>query len=160
MVYEALEIIEAADRDILTWDAAARRQAVSHWLDFLAALERFMDPEWDVAAKPVSGTAPPPMQGIVYVSGEVDPETIPDPDARARYVQALKASKDYAQWYEVQYQLRQIEARAMLFVEHILAERFPATRSGRQELEELLATSALDDVRKGRLRALLPEQDP
>jgi len=159
MVYEAMEIIEAADRDIRTWDAAARRQAISRWLNFLASLERFIDPKWDEAAKPVRGTIPPAMEGIVYVSGEVDPESIPDPNARAQYVQALKASEDYARWYDVQYQLRQIEARAMLFIRQILAERFPATQSGRQELEELLATSGLDDVRKERLRAFLTEQD-
>jgi len=159
LVYQALENIQAFDRDILTWDATARRQAVSHWLRFLITLDRMIDPKWDAAAKPVEGTVPPSMQGIAYTSGQVDPETIPDPDQRARYVQALKASKDYARWYDLQYQLRHIEKRAMLFVEQILAERFPKSRSGRQELEELLAASPATAARKEWLRSLLPEEN-
>jgi hypothetical protein len=157
LIYEALEAVEAADLYILTWDAPARKQASEHWLRFLAALDRYIDPHWDPEKKPVQGISSPPAKDIAYATGEVDPETIEDPEERVQYVQALKASKEYARWYEVQFQLRRIEESAMLFLGHLLANKFPAPPAGRQELDELLAASPATDARKERVRALLPE---
>lgn len=159
LIYEALEAVETADRYILTWDAAARKQAVARWLRFLTALERYIDSHWDPEKKPVQGIPSPPARDIAYSTGEVNPETIEDPEAQAQYVQALKASKDYAKWYDVQFQLRRIEESALLFLGHLLANRFPPPPAGRQELEDLLAASPVTDAHKERLRALLPKQD-
>jgi hypothetical protein len=151
--YEAFETIEAAERDVPAGDVAARKRAVSHWLSFLAALDRNIDPTWNPKDVPVKGVAPPLPHGVVYPSGEVDPLTIPDPVARAEYERALKASKEYAKWYDVQFQLRRIEERAMRFVELLLAEKYTNSAEDRQELEELLAASPVNDLRKERLRA-------
>jgi len=159
LVYEALEMIEAADRDVMTWDATSWKQAISRRLHFLAGLDRIIDPQWDAEDKPVHGTTPPPTQGIVFGSGEVDPATIPDPAVRAEYERALKESKDYAKYYDVQFQLRRIDGRAMRFVESLLAEGFTASLPDRQVFEELLAASPVTVARKERLWALLPKQD-
>ncbi len=74
---------------------------------------------------------------------------------RAEYERTLKASKDYEKWYDVQFQLRRIDERAMRFVELLLAEKFAASPADRQEFEELLAASTVSDARKERLHALL-----
>ena len=155
LVYEALETLEAAEHDAPPGDVAARRRVVSRWLRFFAALDRNIDPMWDPKDVPVKGVTPPLSHGVVYGSGEVDPSTIPDPVARAQYEQALKASKDYDKWYRVQLQLQRIDERAMRFVGWLLAERYTDSPADRQEFEELLAASPMNDARKERLRALM-----
>jgi hypothetical protein len=151
LVHQALDLIEAAERDIPPGDTAARRQAVSRRLRFLAALDRHIDPQWNVDELPVMG-APPSTHGVVYGSSEIDPMTIPDPIERAEYERALKASRDYKWWYDLQYQLRRIEERAMRFLALFIAERYPDSPADRRELEKLLAESTVDEARKQRLR--------
>ena len=156
LVHEALDLIEAAERDVSIGDAAAREQAIRRRLDFFAGLDRHIDSRWDPKAVPVRGATPPLTHGIVYSTGEVDPASIPDPVVRAEYEQALKASKDYAKWYDVQFQLRRIDERAMRFVELFLAERYTNSEKDRYEFEALLATSPVSELRKERLQALGP----
>jgi hypothetical protein len=154
LVHEALSLIETAERDMPAHNTAARKQALLRRLRFFAALDRNIDPKWDLKNVPVQGTAPPLTHAMIYPSGEVNPSTIPDPSVRAEYERALKASKDYAKWYDVQFQLRGIDERAMLFVERLLAERYSQSPTDRQELEELLsAESQISDSRKKRLRS-------
>jgi hypothetical protein len=153
--YEAIEIVEAAVRDVPASDPADCRQAVSYWLHFLGALDQNIDPMWNVNDLPVKGAAPPPSEGVVYASGEVEPLTISDPAARAEYERALKASKRYDSWYRAQFQLRRIEQRAMRFVARLLSERYNLSDEDRQEFDKLLAASPVNDDRKNRLRALL-----
>ena len=75
-LYEALAIIEAAERQTTHSDPVGRRLAVARRLHFLAALGRHLDPRFDPADKPVVGAPPPPgYSGVVYPSGEVDPAT-------------------------------------------------------------------------------------
>ena len=154
LVLEALETIEAAERDMPIGDAAARKQALSRRLRFFAALDRNVDPQWDPKKVPVRGTTPPATHGMVYSSGEVDPSTITDPAVRAEYERALKASKDYQKWYDVQFQLRQIDQRALRFVERLLAERYTQSPADRREFDELLAASSVSEARKKQIRAL------
>jgi len=155
LVYAALDQVEAASREVLAGNAMARRPAVSRWLHFLAGLDGVIDPEWDVKKVPL-GVAPPPTGGEVYSSGEVDPATIADPVARAEYEEALKADKNYAKRYRAQLQLRRIDEIAMRFVERFLAERYTNSEPDRREFEALLTGSPINDLRKQRLRALMP----
>jgi hypothetical protein len=155
LVIEALEIVKAATRDVPIGDVAARKQAVSYWLLFLASLDRYVDPQWDPQRVPVKGVAPPPGHGVVHPSGEVDPATIPDPAARADYVRALKASSDYREWYLIQFQLRRLESDAVRSFELLLAERYSGSAQDRQELEELLAASPVSEARRDRGRAAM-----
>lgn len=154
-VLEALEAVEAAQRDLPDADVAARQRAVSHWLLFFAALDRHIDPQWHQPKVPVKGTAPPPTHGVVFPSGEVDPATIPDPVARAEYERALKTSRDYGAWYGVQFQLRRIEENATRLAELLLAERYTNSEADRLEFERLLAASTVNEQRRERLRALM-----
>lgn len=156
LVHEALDTIEAAERDMPVGDAAARKQALLRRLRFFAALDRNVDPQWDSMKVPVKGATPPVIHGIVYSSGEVDPSTIPDPAVRAEYERALKASKDYEKWCDVQFQLRQIDERAMRFVGRLLAERYTNSEGDKQEFDGLLAASPVNEQRKERLRGLMP----
>ena len=157
LVYEALDSIEAAEVATPVGDAAARKLAVSRRLGFFAELDRNIDPMWDSTDVPVKGVPAPLPHGMVYGSGEVDPATIPDPELRARYAQAVKVNKDENQRYFVQSQLRGIDERAMRFVERLLADRYTNSEGDRQEFEELLAASSVNDMRKERLRALVPK---
>ena len=155
-VLEALELVEAAEREVPVGDTAARKQALAQRLRFFAALDRNIDSKWDVNNVPVRGVKPPETGGMVYATGEVDPSTIADPSVRAEYERALAANKEYARWYDVQDQLRRIDERSMRFVELFLAERYTDSPADRTELEELLAAVPLSDARKAQLRALMP----
>jgi len=155
-VYEALNLIEAAEAPMPIEDVAARKVAVSRRLTFFAALDRNIDPTWDSTNVPVMGVPAPLPHGDVYGSGEVDPETIPDPEVRARYVEALKANKEEHQQYFVQSQLRSIDERALRFFERLLADRYTDSPADQAEFEELLAASSASDARKAQLRALMP----
>lgn len=157
LMYEALDAVEAAERDAAAEDAEARRRAVSRWLRFMAMLDRVIDPKWDAKNVPVKAVPPPSTDGAVYSSGEVDPATISDPAVRAGYEQELKDSRDYEKWYGVQFQLRRIDERAMRFVEWLLAERYTNSEEDRREFEELLAASPVNDQRKEKLRTSLPK---
>jgi hypothetical protein len=156
LVHEALDLIETAERSVSAADTAGRKQALSRRLRFFEALDRNIDPMWDPEDIPVKGVAPPLSHGAVYGSGEVDPATIADPAVRAEYERALKASKDYEKRYDIQFQLRRIDERSMRFVERFLAERYTNSQEDRREFEELLAASPINDLRKDKLRALVP----
>ena len=158
LVYEASDLIEATEQDVPAGDAAARQRAVSRWLRFLAALDRNIDPKWNLEDAPARCVTPPVSHGMVYSTGEVDPLTITDAAARTEYEQSLKASKHREKWYDIQYQLRGISERAMRFVELLLAERYTNSERDRQEFEELLAESPVNELRKEQLRVLIPRQ--
>jgi hypothetical protein len=156
LVHEALDLIEAAERNVPVGDTVARKQAIARRLQFFAALDRNIDPQWDANALPVKGATPPLTHGIVYSSGEVDPTTIPDLSVRAKYEQALKTSKDYAKRYDIQLQLRQIDDRAVRFVKLFLSEKYTQSLADQQEFEELLASSCVSAARKKQLRSFMP----
>lgn len=158
LLHETLELIEAAERAVPTGGRAEGREVLARRLRFLAALDRTIDPSWDLKKQPIKGAPLPSSHGVVYPSGEVDPSTIPDPVERAAYERALKASKDYEKWYDVQFQLRQIDERAMRFVERFVAERFARSPADMRVLEELLAESSVSAERKERLRNVVPDE--
>lgn len=154
LVIEALEAVEAVQRNVQAGDAAAHARVLSNWLQFFAALDRHLDPTWDPKKVPVKGAAPPPVHGVVFPSGEVDPSTIPDPAARAEYVKALKASADYREWFGVQLQLRRVDERAMRVLEQLFVQARRNSEEDERQLEQLLAASPVDQSRKERIRAL------
>lgn len=156
LALEALDLIEAAERDVPLDDTAARKAALAQRLRFFAALDRNIDPTWDVNKIPERPATPAETHGVISPFHEVDPSTVSDPVVRAEYERALKASKEYAKWYDVQDQLRRIDERSMRFVELYLSERYTDSPADRSELEELLAATPLSDARKAQLRMLMP----
>lgn len=137
-IHEALEAIMDAERDVPPGDKGARQRGVSRWLGFFAALDRTIDPKWDPKDEPAKVVPPPPSQGAVSASGEVDPATIPDPVARARYVQALKVGKERNAWYNLQLQLASIGGIATRAFGRLLADRYPGSPAERAEYEAVL----------------------
>jgi hypothetical protein len=155
-IVEALDALEAAERDLPLSDAEASARAVSRRLGFFEALDRTLDPRWDAQHAPPRGVAPPPSHhGAVFSSGEVDPAAIADPQERARYVQALRDNKDQNRRYSVQDQLRRVDERAMRFFGRLLIDRYGGSPAGQREFEHLLAAAPLGGRRRERLRALL-----
>ena len=130
-IWMALESVEAA-RDLPLW------------LQFFAALDGIIDPAFDPTFIPWQ-PQPPETKGIVYGTGEVDPETIEDPAVRAEYVRALKASKDYERHYSTQMQLRSIDERA-------LGNFGVFLRDHDVDAASALAAAPLSESRKQRLR--------
>lgn len=153
LLYRILDSMEAAESQIAMGDVAARNLAVARRLHFFLLLDSYMDPLWNPNDVPARGVPPPLSHGVIFSSGEVDPESIPDPEMREQYVQALKASKDAFRWYGIQAQLRRIDERAMLFFKQLLYDRYQNLQDDR-EFEELLVTSKISAVRRQRLRAL------
>jgi hypothetical protein len=160
LLYEILDSLQAAEAAIPVGDTAARKLAVTRRLRFFEVLDRSLDPTWNQNNPPPQGVPPPPVHGIVYSSGEVDPASIPDPEERARYVQALKANKDARRQYSVQFDLRRIDERAMLFFGRFLTDRYNESEHDRTEFEGLLAASAVNEARKAQLRALMARRGP
>ena len=155
-IYEVLDALEAAERDLPPSDAT-RRLAIERRLYFLAALDDHIDPRWDGARRPPVAAPPPPShQGPVYPTGQVDPSDIADPAERAEYERAVAVSKAYARWYDTQSQLRRIDERATRFLELLLREQYRDTAAERDEFEALLAASPLDEARRQAVRALFP----
>ena len=152
LIYQALDLVELAVRE-----TPQRARAVSCWLEFFAALDRNIDPHWDPKAVPAKGAKLPPDHGVVFPSGEVDPSTIPDPVERARYVEALKTSEDYARQYSIQLQLRRIDERAMRSFERLIGDTYTSSKQDRRELDELLSASPVGESRNQHLRALMPK---
>ena len=155
-VQEALDAIEAAERNMPVGDTAARKQAIARRLRFFAALDRNIDSTWDPRKVPTRGVPPPSPRGKVYPSGEVDPASISDPEVRTQYVEALKANKAENLRYSIQDQLRRIDERAMRFLAQMLTDRYTSSERDRRELEELLEASPASELRKESLRALMP----
>jgi hypothetical protein len=155
LIHQALDLVEAAQRDAEPSHAASCRGALSASLTFLAELDRHIDPAWDQAKDPVRGV-PPPVSGVrVYGTGEIDPADIPDPAIRARYIKDLKANKDYRAYYNVQFRLRRIDERAMSFLERFIQRCYTASPQDRSELDGLLAASFVTADRRNRLRHLI-----
>jgi hypothetical protein len=158
-IYEALEIVETAERDIPARDVAENKKALARWLSFFAGLDRSIDPHWDPNRLPVKGAPLPPDHGVVFPSGEVDPSTIPDPVERATYIEVLRTNKDYARRYSIQLQVRRIDERATRDFERLIAEKYATPEAARQEFEQVLAASPLSESRKKRLRGLMPKPE-
>ncbi len=155
LLYEILDSLEAAEAGMAVGDATARKRAVTRRLRFFAALDRQIDPTWNQKTPPPHGVPPPPAHGIVYGTGEVDPASIPDPEERARYGQALQANKNAQHRYAVQLELRRIDERAMLFFERFVRDRYETSAQDRKEFDELLAASPVTETRKEHVRALM-----
>jgi hypothetical protein len=103
-------------------------------VQFFAELDRNIDTTWDPKDVPRHGVQPPPASpGVVYSSGEIDPASIPDPQERARYVEALEENKKKNQQYSVQSQLRTIDERAMLFMQGLLTQSETNATKAREE---------------------------
>lgn len=155
LLYEILDSLEAAEAGIAVGDTTARKRAVARRLRLFAALDRHIDPTWNRKTPPPHGVPPPAAHGIVYGSGEVNPASIPDPEERARYVQALQANKDAQHRYSVQLELRHIDERARLFFDRFVTDRYGTSEQDRKEVDELLATSPVDEARKEYVRTLM-----
>jgi hypothetical protein len=158
LLYEALDLIEAAERDVRADDAAVAQQAFARRLRFLDALDRFIDPTWDPARPPVKGVPPPAdYGGVVFPSGEVDPLAIADPAVRAEYERALKANKNDRKAWDIQFQLRQIDERAMHHLARFVGEMGSQSGEVRRSFEDALARIPLTGPRKTRVQALMQE---
>lgn len=156
LIYQALDLVEAAQRDAEPSHAASCRAVLSASLMFLAELDLHIDSAWDQTKDPVRGV-PPPVSGVrVYVTGEIDPADIADPAIRARYIKDLKANKDYRAYYHVQFQLRRIDEHAMSFLERFIQWYYTALPQDRSELDGLLAASSVTANRRNRLRNFIP----
>lgn len=152
-VYEALESVSSIARDASAQDTAARARVTASWLAFLTGIDRVLDHAWTQGAAPVRGTTPPPDSGPVSAAGEVDPANIADLAERARYVDALKASKDYAKHYSTQIQLHRIDETAMQGFGEWIATRYPSSDPERASIEAAIASTTADEGRRSRLRS-------
>ncbi|MGF6778296.1 hypothetical protein [Paraburkholderia sp. GAS334] len=156
LIHQALDLVEAAQRDAEPSHAASCRDALSASLTFLVELDQHIDPAWDQAKDPVRGV-PSPVSGVrVYGTGEIDPADIPDPALRARYIQDLRANKEYRAYYNTQFRLRRIDESAMLFLERFIQRCYTASPQQRAEVDRLLAASSVTAERRNRLRNLVP----
>lgn len=154
LLQEALETIETAEQNAPAGDKSTRTQQLLRWLLFFATLDRHIDSKWGPNDVPITGVIPPPSDGKAYFSG-VDPSAIADPAARAQYEQTLKASKEYAERYRVQHELRRLDERAMRAAEKLITRKYADSPTNRQELIDVLTTAPVSELRKEQLRAFM-----
>ena len=153
-IFQALEEIRTAQSHTATGDLEGRKRVLSLTLDFLATLDRQIDPKWDPNNPPVR-RAPPPVPGLdVKPNGEVDPRKISDPETRARYERELKAIRDNLRHRSAQLELRRIDEQATDRLKLFVERCYPSS-ADRREFEELLEASSLSDARKKSLRKIV-----
>jgi len=154
LLYVALNEIEDVQRYAVPEHRDACRRGLSLLLSFMAELEPHIDAKWERKKVPPLGVPLPVPDLPVYGTGEVDPAAIADPAIRARYEQELKTNRENWVRYNVQFQLRGVEERAVDDLK-LFAERcFAGSSANRQEYEQLLNTSSLSDRLKKKFRKL------
>lgn len=148
---KAIRLVEQAAQTAPGWSGP-----LAQWLQLLATLDRHIDSGWDPDDVPVTASIPPPSSnGKAGFSG-IDPAAIDDTAARAQYEQALKASKDHAERYRVQHELRRIDADAMHAVETLARDRWTDSPENRKAFYDAVAAASVSESRKQRLRDLMP----
>jgi hypothetical protein len=158
LLQDALDMIEAVHQNMPISEGDPRKQVLSHWIRFLAALDQRIDPKWDPEDVPETGITPPPSHGVAYPSG-VDPAVISDPAVRAQYERDLDASKAKAERYSVQLALHRLDERAVDLMGRFLAEQYIGSPTDWQEFEELLVAVPMVEARKARLRAFMSKPE-
>jgi len=119
-VSDALDRVAAASSAASSAGQLDRAEVLDSWLGFLAELDRRVEPDWNPEQAPPFGVAPPPGHGPVLPSGEVDPDTIPDPAERASYVARLQAARAAVAHHTAQAALRQVGRQALpLFADFV-----------------------------------------
>ena len=89
-------------------NALLRKQKLSAWFAVLNEMDKKTIPNFDLADLPPMGAAPPP--GVSVPMG-VDPSAIQNPEARAKYQQAIKENAEKVKRYNLQYELSKLNPK-------------------------------------------------
>ena len=153
LLYTALNEVEDVHRDAPAEDREACKHGLWLLLNFMTALDKHIDPKWDPKKVPPRRASPPAGVDLPdTVNSQVDPASISDPVIRAQYEQDLQTTRENRQRYNVQFELRGIEERAIDDLKLFAEACFTGSSAERREFQALVDASSLTDARKKSVR--------
>jgi hypothetical protein len=126
-----------------------RTAVTSGYLTLFAAIDETM-PHLPPGKLPQISVLPPRVNGITYPAG-IDPRAISDPQARARYQQAIRENEAFTAQYLEAFSLRQVDARATILFSDFAHDAFNRTETDQSALRHQIEASDLSPERKHRL---------
>lgn len=158
--YQALENIILADERDPQARLALRADTLSAWLGLLRLLDDRLDPAFDPSDVPEHLVQPPPnADGVVYPPG-ADPKLIDDPEARARYEQAIAANRAKAEHYRLQIHFGRLDERLTPRVAEFIRGAYTASPADRRELTAAIDAQIVAPARRAALLRLASATTP
>lgn len=153
--YINLENVVLAQEPDHAESARLRFRVLSTWLELVATVDRFLDPDFDPEDVPEEGVEPPPTsEGVVYPPG-ADPAVIDDAEARAAYEKAIAANRAKAERYRLQSKLRQLDDRIMARAQAFIRKSYTYAPADREEVRATVPELVSDPRRQDELLSAL-----
>ena len=146
----ALKQLELASAGTL--GSGDREKILAGYLKLFGAIDR-ATPHLTPGAVPAVNVVPPKVNGVTYPAG-VDPSAIPDPAARARYQQELRANDELTDQYIAAMSLHRRDKRALSLFSVFARGAFGKSSADRSELRRQVEQSDLTSARKNKLLAV------
>jgi hypothetical protein len=137
---------------------ALRRETLETWLALLALIDQNLDPNFNPQDLPSTGVSPPRVGNVSYPPG-VDPSVIADPQARARYEEALKRNQEHAENYRIQTWLMRFNESMSPKAERFVRMSYTTVPGDQREVAETVKKLIKNPQRASALtRAAAPKQ--
>jgi hypothetical protein len=130
-------------------EGSDRASVTSVYLTLFAAIDQAM-PHLPPGKLPKISILPPPVNGISYPAG-IDPSAIPDPQARARYQEAIRENEAFTAQFLKAFSLRQVDMRATMLFSNFAHDAFNSTQTDQNALRHQIEASGLSAETKHRL---------
>jgi len=131
---------------------ADRGKILAGYLKLFGAIDRGT-PQLPRGELPAVNVVPPKVKGVAYPSG-VDPAAIPDPVARARYEQAIRANDVLSDRYIAAMSLHRLNGRALNLFSAFVRNAYGNSSTDRSGLRRQIEQSDLTTARKSKLLKL------
>jgi len=129
-----------------------REKILAGYLKLFGAIDRGT-PQLPPGELPAVNVVPPKVKGVAYPSG-VDPAAIPDPAARARYEQEIRANDVLSDRYIAAMSLRRLNGRALNLFSAFAKNAYGKSSADRSGLRRQIEQSDLTTARKSKLLKL------
>jgi len=126
-----------------------REKILVGYLKLFRAIDRGM-PQFRPGELPAVNVVPPKVKGVAYPSG-VDPAAIPDPVARARYEQEIRANDALTDRYIMAMSLRRLDKRGIVLFSAFARNAYGNSSADRNELRRQIEQSDLTASRRSKL---------
>ena len=122
-----------------------RKDVITRLLKVWKLTQEGKDPAWSMDIVPPANVMPP--TGTVRISG-MSPDSIQDPDLRAKYEADIKANNEKKRWWRAQRRLRQTEDQLKKRLMNDIKVMYNTPPLAPDELKSLLDTYVKDEEQK------------
>jgi len=112
-----------------------RRETLQLWLALLALIDQHLEPNFNPEDRPSVSVIPPRSGKVAYPPG-IDPQAIPDPQARQQYEAAIKKNQQHAVAYRLQTLLRRLDQSVSPKVERFIRMSYTTVPGDQREVSE------------------------